>query len=100
VKENVMSCDNTLLDLARKMRHIARNDSRPFREVLEASLLPLIRCALRSGLGNPSLVRWVRRQAPGQTDPARAAPPLARILCDRLMERIDPLPARETVVGT
>jgi hypothetical protein len=96
--------NNSLLDLARHVRRRLREDTpQQFREALEASLLPMIRCALRSGIGHPHVVNWVRRQAEGNPhlspDPARAAPPMARALCERLLARLDPLPSRETVMG-
>jgi hypothetical protein len=78
------------------------------REALEARLLPLVRCALRSGRGLPKLVDWVQRSAralaaPGQSaDPDRAAPSVARLLCARLAQQLQAQPARpayETVVG-
>jgi hypothetical protein len=91
--------------LAALANHMRRNLSGPpgrWQEALEASLLPLIRCALRKGIGHPSVVHWVRRQAEGNptasADPARAAVPMARALCERLMQRLDPLSGRETVV--
>jgi hypothetical protein len=84
-----------------------------FHEALEASLAPLIRCALRDGAGLPQLVRWVRTALPRVTaaadrgrpvDPDRAAPPLARMLCAALLRgrpAAGPAAAgaRETVVG-
>jgi hypothetical protein len=101
---NTTTTDKSLFELAQRMRRgLPNNHPQRFREALEASLLPLIRCALRSGTGHPSVVHWVRQQVangpPGPIDPVRAAPPLARVLCERLLERIDPLPARETVLG-
>ena len=81
------------------------------RETLEASLLPLVRRALRSGAGIPQLVRWVQTTLP-HTEAGRdrtrpidlelAAPPLARLLCATLLRQ---RPARcdvanaDTVVG-
>jgi len=96
--------NNSLLDLARHVRRgLRENTPERFREALEASLLPMIRCALRSGIGHPHLVSWVRHQADSNPqappDPVRAAPPMARALCERLLERLDPLPGRETVAG-
>jgi hypothetical protein len=96
--------NNSLLDLARHVRRgLRENTPERFREALEASLLPMIRCALRSGIGHPHVVSWVRHQAASNPhtppDPARAAPPIARALCERLLERLDPLPSRDTVVG-
>jgi hypothetical protein len=80
-----------------------------FQEALEASLEPLIRCALRDGAGPPQLVRWVRTALPRvaaadrgrPVDPDRAAPPLARLLCASLLRGRPTAAAgaRETVVG-
>jgi hypothetical protein len=80
------------------------------REALEARLLPLVRCALRSGRGLPKLVDWVHGAAralaapgPGPSaDPDRAAPSVARLLCARLVQQLQAHPARpacETVVA-
>jgi hypothetical protein len=96
--------NNSLLDLARHVRRgLRENTPEHFRQALEASLLPMIRCALRSGIGHPHVVSWVRHQAASNPhtspDPTRAAPPIARALCERLLERLDPMPSRETVVG-
>src|SRR5207248_1345457 len=59
--------------------------------------------------GLPPLVQWVQRHLPGQeahgpsrpSDMEWAAPSMARLLCDRLLEQMrPPAPAaRETVVG-
>jgi hypothetical protein len=79
-----------------------------FRENLEAGLVPLIRCALRTGLGAPPLVQWVRRQrangagdrpAASLNDPDATAPIMARQLCAALMRQVSPRPSLETVVG-
>jgi len=96
--------NNSLVDLARSVRRTLSEDNpQCFREALEASLLPMIRCALRSGVGHPHVVNWVRHQAASNPhlppDPVRAAPPIARALCERILERLDPLPSRETVVA-
>jgi hypothetical protein len=77
-----------------------------FREKLEASLVPLIRCALRTGLGAPPLVRWVYNHLPTarsgdvlRNDPDATAPIMARQLSAALMRRLRPRHALETVVG-
>jgi hypothetical protein len=96
-----------LLEWAQRLRNSCpSSDPQGFRKALEATLLPMIRCALRNGTGQPPLVRWVQRQLPlpeqeagARADPSRHAGPLARLLCERLMARLDPLPGRETVVG-
>jgi hypothetical protein len=82
-------------------------DALDSRESLESSLLPIIRCAIRSGRGHPGLVRWVQRNLVrvdqgdgGRIDPERAAPPMARLLCETLLSlrRAPRALARETVV--
>lgn len=86
-----MPPENGLLALARRMQQGLAPDPAALRGALEDSLLPIVRVALR-GVGPPGLVNWAREEGPGA--PARD---LARRLCDRLMERLDPLSARETV---
>jgi hypothetical protein len=98
-----MNPDHDLIELARQMGDGLPANSQRFRELVEATLLPMIRCALRSGIGNPALVRWVRHQAPREADP-RATPGatahrLARVLFDRMLRASDPLASRETVLG-
>ena len=100
--------DDALRALASRMKCDPAAPDR-FRETLERSLVPLIRCAIRSGTGLPPLVQWVQRHLPAQAaqGPSRpsdmewAAPSMARLLCDRLLEQMrPPAPAaRETVVG-
>jgi hypothetical protein len=93
--------DNHLLELAQRMHHDYPDQPDRFRQALQANLLPMIRCALRAGIGHPSLVSWVRCHAacePGESpDPVKAAPPMARVLCERMLERLYPLSGRETV---
>jgi hypothetical protein len=81
-------------------------DGRDLRQHLEAALVPMIRCALRSGLGQPELVRWVQRHRPanelGRLD--REARCMARMLSGSLLEQLEqPQPtsrwAAETVAG-
>jgi hypothetical protein len=88
------SADAGLLELARKMQRGLPAGPDALRATLEASLLPIVRVAMR-GIGHPHLVQWAREQAPA----GPLARDLARRLCDRLMERLDPLPARETVAS-
>ena len=73
---------------------------------METYLLPLVRCALRSGTGQPVLVDWVKNQLPlfapeagPRSDTSGYAAPMARVLCERILERLDPRPQRETVLG-
>jgi hypothetical protein len=92
--------DPSLLDLARRVSQEAPLSSARGREILESSLRPIVRVALR-GIGRPPVVHWVRDRANANrpADPSAWAPVLARELCDRLLARLDPLPGRETVVG-
>jgi hypothetical protein len=79
---------------------------------LEELLVPLVRCALRTGRGHPRLLGWVRRTLPAvpgphqaglPVDPDVTAAPLARLLCRTLLQhlpaRAGPAPALETVAG-
>ena len=88
--------DAGLLELARRMQRGLPSGTEALRASLEASLLPIVRVAMR-GVGHPHVVRWAREEAhsPGGP-PARE---LARRLCDRLMDRLDPLSGRDTVAG-
>jgi hypothetical protein len=100
--------DDALRALASRMKCDPAAPHR-FREDLERSLVPMIRCAIRSGTGLPPLVQWVKRHLPAQaargehrpSDLEWAAPSMARLLCDRLLEQIQPpaQAARETVAG-
>ncbi len=73
------------------------------RDRLEASLVPIIRCAIRTGTGLGPLVQWVRRQLPaeaGGADPTRAAPEMARRLSSAILRQLQVRRAgAETVVG-
>jgi hypothetical protein len=93
--------DDALSKLAAQMR--CGSPPYPDREALEASLVPLIRRAIRSGRGLTTLVKWVQRHRPGpgagpdpggHPDPAWAAPSMARLLCDKLLEQLGSQPAR------
>ena len=94
--------DDAFYKLAAQMR--CGSAPYPDRETLEASLVPLIRRAIRSGRGLPTLVQWVQRHLPGpagdghdpggHSDPAWAAPSMARLLCDKLLEQFRSQPAR------
>jgi hypothetical protein len=82
------------------------------RERLEATLVPMIRCIMRTGRGAPALVQWVRRNLPAITpasmssqegDAECVAPHMARLLCSRLLQEVQvesvPAGACETVVA-
>jgi hypothetical protein len=103
-----MHLSEDLRKLAVRMRCGDPDNPRALRETLEAGLLPLIRCAIRSGTGLPALVSWVRSnlaaEPGGRADPARAAPFMARRLCAALLgpdagADARPDARRETVVG-
>ena len=92
--------DDALHNLAARLGTGNPDNPTRFRETLEASLVPMIRCALRSGRGLPSLVQWVRRHQLDQPDPTAAAPGMARQLCTTLLQPFQPRPpAFDTVVG-
>ena len=58
-----MSCpDKALQIFADRLRR--RTPPHRLRETLEASLVPLVRRALRSGAGLPQLVQWVQKTLP------------------------------------
>ena len=92
---------------------IGRGGESPLRirERLEASLIPLVRRVLRTGAGMPQLVQWVQQTLPRvqggdnwtrPVDPERAAAPLARLLCTKLLHKQHARPSvgmLETVVG-
>ncbi|MFO0879318.1 MAG: hypothetical protein U0840_18385 [Gemmataceae bacterium] len=93
--------DSLLADLIRRLGLDRTNAGGRTRAILEMTLLPMIRVALRSRLGPAPLVEWVQGQASDlwSADRTRAAQLLTQRLSDRLLERIAPLPGRETVVG-
>jgi hypothetical protein len=88
--------DTGLLEFARQMQRGQPAGAASLRASLEASLLPIVRVAMR-GVGHPHVVQWAREEtrSPGAPPPRE----LARRLCDRLMERLDPVSGRETVAG-
>jgi hypothetical protein len=80
------------------------------REALEATLLPMVRCALRTGRGHPRLLQWLRGALPSVAGPAagpvdhdRAAGSVARMLCSAMLEQVRGgragVGAMETLVG-
>ena len=83
---------DSLMSLARRIQQGDSQAQQPLRQELEARLVPLIRCAMRSGSGLPALVKWVRGQladlAPADSqplDPRQVAPRFARLLCAGLV---------------
>ncbi len=82
------------------------------REEMEATLVPIIRVALRSGRGQPVVVEWVERNLPVVVPaPQRgrgmdldwAAPRMARLLCSQMLQKVQSelvaAGPRKTVVG-
>lgn len=99
-----MTTERPLVEWARRFQTTCHGSPQHLREKMEATLLPMIRCALKSGLGQPTLVRWVRdhagpQHAVGANDRLRLAAPLAAELCEHLMARLVPTAERETVLG-
>ncbi len=98
--------DRWLLELAHRLQAGCAGNTALFRETVEATLRPMIRCAMRRGIGQPTLVDWVRheltlvnRDAGSRPDPVLHAARLARVLAERIVDRLDPLPGRETVLA-
>src|SRR5947209_4116767 len=67
------------------------------RRSLEQSLVPIVRCALRNGLGHPRLVRWIDHAlcSTAGVDPIgragdfnQTAASLAHLLCNSLLEQL------------
>jgi hypothetical protein len=82
------------------------------RAQMEGMLLTMIRVAMRTGLGRPQIVQWVKDTLPAMTPVARdgektdlewAAPRLARLLCSEMLQQVRAEPARrkawETLAG-
>ncbi len=105
------SSDGLRLLAAHLGGEFAANPQR-LRQDLEACLVPLIRSAIRTGVGAPPLVQWVRRHLPAAPsgrpagaprapahDPDATAPAMARQLCAVLIRHYQGRPGQETVVG-
>ena len=103
--------DDALQLLARRIYGAYGEDVRD-RATLEADLVPMIRCAMRTGRGQPAIVDWVKRNLPtfvasgasGQpVDPEWAAPRMARLMCAQMLRNVraeqDRTATRETIVG-
>jgi hypothetical protein len=58
-------------------------------EEVEASLVPLIRCATRRGVGLPQLVQWVRTTLSRLGERERTPAALARRLCANLLTQYE-----------
>src|SRR5262249_449595 len=101
--------NDTLEDLGTIEDRIQRGDPETprLRRQLAEGLLPLIRCAIRSGPGRPQLGTLVRAHLPATPSggfPESAAPSLAHLLCDALLRTHPSRPdasraACETVPG-
>jgi hypothetical protein len=93
--------DDPLRTLAARLGGSCPDNPQRFRETLEASLVPMIRCAIRTGTGLSPLVQWVRRHLPDRPahDPTTHAPVMARQLCAALLQHYQARPALDTVVG-
>lgn len=85
------SIHDMLFTLANRVRQGDNQARQPLRQELEERLVPLIRCALRTGAGIPALVEWVRARAADlkegseSLDPRHVAPRFARMLCAGLV---------------
>ena len=93
-----------LLKLARRVQQGDLQARQPLRQELEERLVPLIRCAMRSGSGLPALVKWVRGRIADLTpagaeplDPRQAAPCFARLLCAGLVRDLPVRSAMDTI---
>src|SRR5258708_16872282 len=99
--------DQALGEWVERVRKSCPPGTQHLRDKLEASLKLMIRCALRSGVGEPTFVRWVQQQlrllgpeAACHPDRFSHVAPLARVLSERLLARVDPLPGPETLVAS
>jgi hypothetical protein len=91
--------ENKLRTLAERKRAADGLASQRLEEEVEASLVPLIRCAMHRGVGLPGLVQWVRTTLPGLSECERTAQALARRLCAKLLRRYEPSPHRSVSTG-
>jgi hypothetical protein len=94
--------DDSLRILAERLGWSWAEGPERLRDRLESSLVPLIRCAIRTGTGLRPLVQWVRGQLPpaGAGDATRAAPEMARRLSSAILHQLQRRRAgAETVVG-
>jgi hypothetical protein len=86
--------EDKLRTLAERKRVADGPTCRRLQEEVEASLVPLIRCAMHRGVGVPGLVQWVRTTLPGLGERERTAAALARRLCANLLRQYEPSPRR------
>jgi|SRR5262249_9026092 len=82
------------LEIRRRLGELAAShgaDADEARQELEGRLSPLVRVALRKGVGAPDFVNWVRTALARLKDGANAlpadqfAPQITRLLCAELM---------------
>jgi hypothetical protein len=106
------SIDYCIHELADRM-HCPDGPPAERRAKLEETLLPMVRCALRTGRGHRHLVDWVQQTLPtlrGDEDgpavqpPETVAGPMTRLLCQALLlhemrTRPRHAAAKETVLG-
>jgi hypothetical protein len=91
--------ENKLRSLAERKRAADWPATQRLQEEVEASLVPLIRCAMHRGVGIPGLVQWVRTTLPGLSERERTAPALARRLCTNLLQQYESTPHRSVSSG-
>jgi hypothetical protein len=87
-------------DLTTRLVALAtRPDGAAERDALEQTFAVIVRLALRRGRGHPHVVRWVERTHGHMAGPRTTAPPIhfapqiARLLLDRVLNRIRPAAA-------
>jgi hypothetical protein len=111
-ERSIMNSLDQAIHLLADRIHCPGGSAQERRAHIEAELLPVVRCALRSGGGPANVVEWVRRTLPWLTcragNPARSdaetvAGPMTRLLCDTLLQQYrtnpDNAAAFATVVG-
>ncbi len=85
-----------LTDRVRGGDRIARDE---LQSRLQGGLAPVVRLALRRGVGFPGLVRWVHQtcaelSCDRNIPPERYASEITRRLCSALVQELPPAPAR------
>jgi hypothetical protein len=95
---------DSLNNLAQRARQGDDHARQSLRQELEQRLVPLIRCALRTGAGLPALVKWVRSRVADladseSLDPRQAAARFARLFCANLEQGLPAFTAHDTIRG-